>query len=107
MILCNVMVPNGFLVGHITFVLKRGKSADYCASYRPITIASSVSKVIRYVIFYELLRYAVLGILSCRSNKVCAVILPINSVEDCGANQIGFSKGLVCQHAHWILSDAC
>jgi len=39
MCLCSSLVPDSFLVGNITSILKLGKDPTSCASYRPITVA--------------------------------------------------------------------
>ena len=75
--LCSSLVPGSFLVGTITSILKRGKDPTSCASYRPITVASTLCKVFEYVLLLDLL-----------------------SNVDYMSNQFGFKPYIGCQHAH-------
>ena len=77
MCLCSSLVPDSFLVGNITSILKRGKDPTSCASYRPITVACTLSKVFEYVLLPDLL-----------------------SNVDSMSNQFGFKPHIGCQHAH-------
>ena len=76
MCLCSSLVPDTFLVGNITSILKRGKDPTSCGSYRPITVACTLSKF-EYVLLPDLL------------SKVVYM-----------SNQFGFKPYIGCQHAH-------
>ena len=43
--LFSSLVPHFFLFGNITSILNRGKDPTNCASYKPITVASTLSKI--------------------------------------------------------------
>ena len=74
MCLCTSVVPESFLCGTVTSILKRGKIPTECASYRPITVSYNISKIFEYL------------------------LLPsVNSLAYFGENQIGFSAGVGCQ----------
>ena len=81
MCLCYSIVPDSFLCGTVTSILKRGKDPFSCSSYCPITISCTLSKVLEYL------------------------LLPsITDNINFGVNQFGFQCGLGCQHAHKVLS---
>ena len=80
--LCTSLVPDSFLCGSVTSILKRGKDPTNCASYRPITVACSLSKVFEYVLLPEILPNV-----------------------DYVSNQFGFKPNIGCQHAHRILTS--
>ena len=79
MCLCASAVPDSFLCGSVTSILKRGKPPSDCSSYRPITVSCNLSKVFEYV------------------------LLPSISSAHFGENQLGFSSGVGCQQAHRVL----
>ena len=82
MCLSTSMVPDSFLCGTVTSVLKRGKTSSECSSYRPITVSCTLSKVFEYI------------------------LLPfISENVNFGENQFGFQKRLGCQHAHRVLAS--
>lgn len=81
MCVSSSLVPDSFLCGTVTSVLKRGKDPLNCGSYRPITVACNLSKLFEYV------------------------LLPfIQDKVDYDANQFGFKSRIGCQHAHRILA---
>jgi len=87
MCLCCSLVPDSFLCGTVTSVLKRGKTPLDCSSYRPITVACNFSKILEHI------------------------LLPFISMNaNFGENQFGFRSGIGCQHAHralaFLLKDA-
>ena len=82
MFLCTSYVPESFLCGTVSSILKRGKSPTGCSCYRPITGSCYISKVFEYILLPFLTK---------------------NITE--GENQFGFRYGVGCQHAHKILSS--
>ena len=82
MCLSSSIVPDSFLCGSVTSILKKGKDINSCNSYRPITVACTLCKLFEYV------------------------LLPhINEFVNYEANQFGFRSGLACQHAHRVLAE--
>ena len=80
--LSRSIVPDSFLCGSVTSILKKGKDLHSCNSYRPITVACTLSKLFEYV------------------------LLPhIDEFANYEANQFGFRSGLSCQHAHRVLAQ--
>ena len=80
--LCTSVVPESFLCGTVTSILKRGKIPTECASYRPITVSCNISKMFEYL------------------------LLPsVNSSAYFDENQIGFSAEVGCQQAHRVLAN--
>ncbi|XP_065575041.1 uncharacterized protein LOC136036666 [Artemia franciscana] len=76
------VVPDSFLCGSDTSILKKGKDLNSCNSCRPITVACILSKLLQYV------------------------LLPhIDDFVNYEANQFGFRSGLSCQHAHHVLAQ--
>ena len=82
MCLCTSYVPESFLYGTVSSILKRGKSLIDCSCYRLITVFGNISKVFEYILLPFLTK---------------------NIIED--ENQFGFRSGVGCQHAHRILSS--
>ena len=82
MCLYTSYVPESFLCGTVSSILKRGKSPTDCSSYRPITVSCNISKVFEYI----LLPFLTKNTIECES-------------------QFGFRYGMGCQHAHKILSS--
>lgn len=76
------MVPDSFLGGSVTSILKRGKDSKLCSSYRPITVTCTISKVFEYVLLYDIFPRV-----------------------DYVSNQFGFKPYLGCQHAHRVLTS--
>ena len=82
MCICTSSVPESFLCGTVSSILKKGNSPFICSSYRPITVSCTFSKVLEHV------------------------LLPFvtnNMLER--DNQFGFKPGVGCQHAHRVLSS--
>jgi hypothetical protein len=77
MYMCISAVPDSFLCGYVTSILKIGK--PLCTSYRPIAVLCNLSKVFEYI------------------------LLPSISSAHYGKNQLGFSPGVGCQQAHRVL----
>ena len=50
MCLCTAFVPERFLCGRVTSILKKGKIPIECASYRPITVSCNISKIFEYLL---------------------------------------------------------
>ena len=82
MCLCTSYVPESFLCGTVSSILKRGKSPTDCSCYRPITVSCNISEVFEYILL---------------------LFLTKNIIE--GENQFDFRYGVGCQHAHKILSS--
>ena len=69
-------MPNGFIVGHITPVLKRGKSTDHSESYRTITVACSWLLAITTVEDYSANQIGFLKDLGCQhAHRILSNIL--------------------------------
>ena len=51
MYLSRSIVPDSFLCGSVTFILKKGKDLNQCNSYRLITVAYTLSNLFEYVLF--------------------------------------------------------
>ena len=83
MCLTSSLVPDSFLCGNVTSILKRGKLPSQCSSYRPITTTCNLSKILEYILIPHL-----------------------NENINFGSNQFGFQSGIGCQHAHRVLSSA-
>ncbi|XP_065584325.1 uncharacterized protein LOC136043326, partial [Artemia franciscana] len=83
MCLTSSLVPDSFLCGNVTSILKRGKLPSQCSSYRPITTTCNLSKILEYILIPHL-----------------------NENINFGSNQFGFQAGIGCQHAHRVLSSA-
>ena len=75
------LVPDSFLSGSVTPILKRGKDPDSCSNYRPITVSCFMSKIFEYVLLPE-----------------------ITSKCDFSSFQLGFRRGVGCPQAHHVLS---
>ena len=82
MCLSRSIVPDSFLCGSVTTILKAGKDLNSCNSYRPITIACTLSKLFEYVLHPH-----------------------IDEFVNYKANQFGFRSGLSCQHAHRVIAQ--
>ena len=76
------MVPDSFLCGTVTSILKRGRDPFDCSSYRPITVACNISKVFEYVLLPYIIE---------------------RTAKD--SNQFGFQPRIGCQHAHKVLAS--
>ena len=50
-------VPESFLCGTVSSILKRGKSPTDCSCYRPITVSCNISKVFEYILLPFLTKY--------------------------------------------------
>ena len=50
MCLSRSIVPDSFLCGSVTSILKKGKDLNSCNSYRPIIVACTLSKLFEYVL---------------------------------------------------------
>ena len=73
MCLAQSVVPDSFLSGCISPIVKRGKDPSACSNYRPISVSCFVSKIFEYV------------------------LLPaINSKCNFTPFQLGFRKGIGC-----------
>ena len=80
MCLSRSIVPDSFLCGSVTTILKKVKDIKSCNSYRPITVTCALSKLSEYV------------------------LLPhTDEFVNYKANQFGFRSGLSCQYAHRVL----
>ena len=77
MCICNSPVPDSFLSGMFTFILKRGEDPNLRDSFRPITVACNISKLFEHF-------------------SLPHVIDAVNYDVD----QFGFKKYVGCQHAH-------
>ena len=75
-------MPDSFLCGSVTSLLKKGKDPVSCSSYRPITVACTLSKLFEHLLLPYITKLA------------------LN--DD---NQFGFRSGLGCQHAHRALTS--
>ena len=82
MCLAQSLVPDSFLSGIVTSVLKKGKDADQCSSYRPITVSCFMSKLFEYAVLPEVLTKC-----------------------DFSDYQVGFRAGFGCSQAHHILGQ--
>ena len=77
LLLTSGLVPSSFYIGIVTPIPKSGKKdLSSCSSWRPITRGSMIGKV------FELCLKDLLEIL------------------DTGSNQVGFKRGLGCDHVH-------
>lgn len=74
-------VPKSFALGIVSNVLKKGKNRNLCSSYRPITVSSTLSKVLERLLLPELLR-------KCKIDN----------------RQFGFRRHLGCAFAHRLLT---
>ena len=83
MCLASSVVPESFLCGSVTSILKRGKPPTDCSSYRPVSVSCNISKVFEYILLPNLTR----------------------NISFFGENQLGFRPGVGCQHAHRVLSS--
>ena len=54
MIFVTGIVPESFGVGLVHPILKKGKPADQCASYRPITVLTTFCKLFESLTFDEI-----------------------------------------------------
>ena len=81
MCLCCSLVPDSFLCGTVTSIVKRGKDVNKCDSYRPITVACNISKLFEYVLLPYIIDFV-----------------------NYDANQFGFRKGISCHYAHRVLA---
>ena len=75
-------MPDSFLCGSVTSLLKKGKDPFSCSSYRPITVACTISKLFEHLLLPYITKLA------------------LN--DD---NQFGFRSGLGCQYAHRALTS--
>ena len=82
MCLSSSCVPDSFLCGSVTSLLKKGKYPVSCSSYRPITVACTLSKLFEHILLPYITKLA------------------LN--DD---NQFCFRSGLGCQHAHRALTS--
>jgi hypothetical protein len=73
MCLCNSVVPDSFLGGTVTSILKRGKDSNKCDSYRPITVACNFSKLFEHILLPHVI-----------------------DLVNYDANQFGFKKRIGC-----------
>ena len=48
--LAQSLVPDSFLSGIVTSAMNKGKEADECSSYRPITVSYLMSKLFEYAV---------------------------------------------------------
>lgn len=80
-ILNTGIVPSEFSVGIITPIPKKGKRGNDCDSFRPITVAPTICKLFECIIFDHV-------------------------VEKCTVpdNQLGFQRGIGCEHALSIVA---
>ena len=83
MFLTSSLVPDSFLCGNVTSILKRVELPSQCSSYRPITTTRNLSKILEYVLIPHL------------SENI-----------NFGSNQFGFQADIGCQHAYRVLSSA-
>ena len=75
-------VPESFLCGTVSSILKRGKSPTGCSYYRPITVSCNISKIFEHIL---------LRLITKNINQ--------------GENQFRFRHWMCCQHAHETLSS--
>jgi len=71
----SLCVPDSFLCGSVTSLLKKGKDPVSCSSYRPIKVACTLSKLFEHLLLPYITKLA------------------LNY-----DNQFGFRSGLGCQH---------
>ena len=76
----SATVPNSFCTGVVTNILKKGKNANECGGYRPITVSSTLSKVLERLVLSEIVSKCVID-----------------------HRQFGFRKYLSCAFAHRLL----
>ena len=50
MCLVSSVVPDSFLYGTVTSILKRGKDASACSFYRPVSVTCALSKIFEYIL---------------------------------------------------------
>lgn len=82
MIFVTGIVPDSFGVGLVHPILKKGKPADQCASYRPITVSTTFCKLFESLIFDE-------------------IALRCTTPDD----QFGFKKHSGREHVHSVLAN--
>ncbi|KAK2706201.1 hypothetical protein QYM36_016289, partial [Artemia franciscana] len=56
----SATVPKSFCTGVVTNILKKGKNANECGGYRPITVSSSLSKVLEKLVLREVISKCVI-----------------------------------------------
>ena len=83
MCLISSLVPDNFLCGTVTSILKRRRLPSQCSSYCPITTTCNLSNILEYILIPQL-----------------------NENINFGSNQFGFQSGIGCQHAHRVLASA-
>ena len=76
----SATVPKSFCTGVVTNILKKGKNANECGGYRPITVSSTLSKVLEKLVLHEVISKCVIDY-----------------------RQFGFRKHLSCAFAHRLL----
>ncbi|KAK2716408.1 hypothetical protein QYM36_010833, partial [Artemia franciscana] len=76
----SATVPKSFCTGVVTNMLKKGKTANECGGYRPITVSSTLSKVLEKLVLCEVISKYVIDY-----------------------RQFGFRKHLSCAFAHRLL----
>ena len=76
----SATVPKSFCTGVVTNILKKGKNANECGGHRPITVSSSLSKVLEKLVLREVTSKCVIDY-----------------------RQFGFRKHLSCAFAHRLL----
>ncbi|KAK2719437.1 hypothetical protein QYM36_005057 [Artemia franciscana] len=76
----SATVPKSFCTGVVTNILKKGKNANEFGGYRPITVSSTLSKVLEKLVLREVISMCVIDY-----------------------RQFGFRKHLSCAFAHRLL----
>ena len=73
-------VPKSFCTGVVTNILKKGKNANECGSYRPISVSTTFNKVLEKLVLREVISKCVIDY-----------------------RQFGFRKHLSCAFTHRLL----
>ena len=81
MCLFSSIVPDSFISGTVTSILKRGKDTSDCSSYRSIAVTCTLSKIFEHVLLQS-----------------------INESAFNGENWFGYKQGIIWAHAHGVLT---